>query len=112
MYEYNCEVERVIDGDTVVLTIDLGIWTQVIHEHVRLLGINAPELRSSDPSVRIDAKASKQFLIDQLDGQVVTVKTEKDKSGKYGRLLGTLFVGDKNINELMVSAGYAVYQKY
>jgi endonuclease YncB( thermonuclease family) len=99
----------VIDGDTVELMIDLGIKT-FKHETLRLLGINTPELNSRDPLVREQAHRAKEFLVLNLPTakNALLVRTVKDTDDKYGRLLVTIFVGDINVNEMMLSLGYAV----
>ena len=54
---------------------------------------------------------SKQYLIDELEKGQVVIKTYKDKKGKFGRVLGEMYVGDKNINLMMVDDHMAVEYK-
>ena len=49
MYEYKCEIIRVVDGDTVDVNIDLGFNTWLWKERIRLKGIDTPESRTRDP---------------------------------------------------------------
>ena len=117
-YTYNIEVVSVYDGDTVRVNIDLGfghIWKGSDGKGVkiRLHGINTPEVRGVE---RPEGLKSKQYLIDLIEGKSVVLKTIKDKTGKYGRYLGILYVGEgdswKNINETLVSEGYAIHKTY
>ena len=48
MYEYNCKVVKIVDGDTVDVDIDLGFGIQLTDERVRIMGIDTPESRTSD----------------------------------------------------------------
>lgn len=105
MYEYQAEVIRIIDGDTIVLRIDLGfkLFWKV---SCRLHGINCPELRSKSASERIAAKAAKDFTASELPvGTMVLVySVELDK---YGRPLVDLFYEDKHLNVELVSNNHA-----
>jgi micrococcal nuclease len=105
MYEYRAKIERVVDGDTVVVTVDLGfsIRSKMV---LRLYGINAPEL-VGDPG---PGRASKEFLVSLVEGRDVTIRTYKDKGDKYGRILAELFCdGDaESVNRQMIRAGFAV----
>lgn len=117
MYEYRMTPQRVIDGDSIVAQVNLGLNVHKV-EYLRLAGIDAPELNSSDPLIREKAQAAKAFLDDLLfngpGGRVFIVRTEKPYStDKYGRWLGNIVAIDldatlTNINELMISSGYAV----
>jgi endonuclease YncB( thermonuclease family) len=102
MYEYLARVERVIDGDTVDLSIDLGFHTYVI-KRVRLININAPERFTEE------GKLAKAFVENALAvGMEVVIKTKLDSNDKYGRVLGEIFI-DKNIslNEMLLMNGLA-----
>jgi|TARA_R100001530_G_scaffold53128_1_gene39246 micrococcal nuclease len=107
MYEYNCEVKRVVDGDTVDVVIDLGFSIHYA-SRVRLHGIDTPESRTRNKDEKVRGLMSKQYLIDELDKGQVVIKTKKDKKGKFGRVLGELYVDDKNINLMMVDDFHAV----
>ena len=47
-YEYNATVVNVVDGDTIVIDIDLGFDVKLTNQKVRLLGVDTPESRTSD----------------------------------------------------------------
>ena len=108
------EINRVVDGDTIDVTIDLG-FDLYKKERVRVAGVDTPEKRTRDleeKALGIDATNwLKQKLEDTIDGEYeLTIRTElKGGVGKYGRLLGWLYVGDEEIslNEMMITEGYA-----
>tara|TARA_A100000172_G_scaffold18385_1_gene10114 strand:+ start:1644 stop:2060 length:417 start_codon:yes stop_codon:yes gene_type:complete len=108
MYEYSCEIDRVVDGDTVDVIIDLGF--KIFHKaRVRMYGIDTPESRTRDLDEKARGILSKSFLQDALvQSNKVIIKTQKDAKGKFGRVLGELYVNDININQLMVDKYLAV----
>ena len=103
MYEYQATVVRVIDGDTVDCTIDLGFRIHV-DMRFRLTGINAPEMRTAN------GPPAKARLCELMPvGAVFTVRTKKDKQEKYGRYLGRFIDSDgHDVNSRMVFEGFAV----
>jgi len=107
MYEYNCKVKRVVDGDTVDVLIDLG-FDIAYASRVRLYGIDTPESRTRDKDEKARGLISKDFLKSWLDKGSVVIRTRKDKKGKFGRILGEMVVDDININELMIEEHHAV----
>ena len=108
------EINRVVDGDTIDVTIDLG-FDLYKKERVRVAGVDTPEKRTRDleeKALGIDATNwLKKQLEDAINGESeLTIRTElKGGMGKYGRLLGWLYVGDANVslNEQMIEYGYA-----
>jgi len=108
------EINRVVDGDTIDVTIDLG-FDLYKKERVRIAGIDTPEKRTRDleeKALGIDATNwMKEQLEEAINGESeLTIRTElKGGMGKYGRLLGWLYVGDADIslNEAMIISGYA-----
>ena len=108
------EINRVVDGDTIDVTIDLG-FDLYKKERVRIAGVDTPEKRTRDQEEKalgLDATNwMKGTLEDTISGEhELTVRTElKGGMGKYGRLLGWLYVGDDDIslNEKMIVQGYA-----
>ena len=107
-------IDRVVDGDTIDVTIDLG-FDLYKKERVRIAGIDTPEKRTRDlaeKALGIDATNwMKGTLEDTINGDdELTIRTElKGGMGKYGRLLGWLYVGesDVSLNEIMIEQGYA-----
>jgi micrococcal nuclease len=107
MYEYKCEVKRIVDGDTVDVIIDLG-FSILYSTRVRLYGIDTPESRTRDKDEKVRGLLSKDYLKEWLDQGGVIIRTYRDKKGKFGRVLGEMVVGGRNINLLMVNENYAV----
>ena len=109
MYEYKCEVTRVVDGDTVDCVLDLGF--SILHKcRVRLYGIDTPESRTRDLDEKARGKLASKFLQDSIDnGKDIVLRSElKDSKGKYGRVLGSIIVDDLDINKAMVTNNLAV----
>jgi len=108
------EINRVLDGDTIDVTIDLG-FDLYKKERVRIAGVDTPEKRTrnlEEKELGIDAT---NWLKDKLDGAIngdddLVIRTELDGGvGKYGRLLGWCYIGDATVslNEQMITEGYA-----
>ena len=113
MYEYKVvSVDKVVDGDTVDVTLDLGFHI-FKKERIRIFGVDANELTSKDPSLRDRAMLGKEFarkwFSQDLRKRQLTVKTYKDKSDKYGRMLGDFrFSGEPlSFSEAILEAGLA-----
>ena len=119
-YYYKAQGVRVIDGDIIVCDIDLGFNTWLKDEHVRLYGIDTPEVRTKD----LDEKRRGYEAKDYLDGLIadnfgeVILETFFDGSGKYGRTLANVYVTDSDgeklisLNECLLEKGLAeVYIK-
>ena len=108
------KIDKVVDGDTIDVTIDLG-FDLYKKERVRIAGVDTPEKRTRDleeKALGLDATYwMKKQLEDTIAGdEELTIRTElKGGTGKYGRLLGWLYVGDDTVslNEQMITEGYA-----
>ena len=109
------EINRVLDGDTIDVTIDLG-FDLYKKERVRIAGVDTPEKRTRDleeKELGIDATNwLKKKLEDTIegDGDELTIRTELvGGMGKYGRLLGWLYINEElvSLNEQMIEEGYA-----
>ena len=109
MFEYEAKTLRVVDGDTVDAMVDLGFntWKKV---RIRMYGINAPESRTRDLEEKKKGLAAKDYVKDLLEnsdeGKFSIISHGR---GKYGRVLGELFVKnhDKSVNELLKENGHA-----
>ena len=113
MYEYRVEIKRVVDGDTVDVDIDLGFGIWMRNERIRLMGIDTPESRTRDLEEKKYGLAAKKFLQNLLDDEGgITLKTDKDAEGKFGRILGTFYrttnYADQSINDYFVENHHAV----
>ena len=103
MYEYNCRILRVVDGDTVDVDIDLGFGIWKKKERIRLYGIDTPESRTSDKEEKIYGNYAKQVVECWLPvGTMQTLVTQKDESGKYGSILGQFKVYDMHKGEYII----------
>lgn len=112
------QVGRVVDGDTVDLTIDLGLGVYR-QERIRLYGYDAFELHGEFAERGQLAKLALYSLLAEVEPEdKIWIRTIKDRTGKYGRLLGVVVVEsvDKankthklsNVNQLMFQAGHAL----
>lgn len=111
MYEYYVHsLDKVVDGDTIDVTIDLGFDIKY-SSRVRLAGIDTPESRTRDLEEKALGLEAKEYLKKRLrDAKRIVIKTEKlDSTGKYGRILGWLFLDDEtnSVNNQMIMKGYA-----
>jgi len=105
MYEYNVTITKVVDGDTVDVDINLGFGMVYKKQRVRLMGIDTPESRTRDLVEKLFGKASKAHLISILESSETEVTLVSHDKGKFGRILGELFVGylDDNLVETRIS---------
>ena len=108
------EINRVLDGDTIDVTIDLG-FDLYKKERVRVAGVDTPEKRTRDLEEKKLGLDATKWLKDKLEGAIdgddeLSIRTELVGGvGKYGRLLGWLYIGDSDLslNEQMITEGYA-----
>ena len=108
------EINRVLDGDTIDVTIDLG-FDLYKKERVRVAGVDTPEKRTRDDEEKALGYDATHWLEGRLKGAIegdddLIIRTELDGGvGKYGRLLGWLYIGDSDLslNEQMIEEGYA-----
>ena len=108
------EIVKVLDGDTIDVIIDLG-FDLYKKERVRIAGVDTPEKRTRDLEEKALGVDATEWLTKQLDGAILgeddlVIRTELvGGMGKYGRLLGWLYIGDEteSINEQMIQQGYA-----
>ena len=97
MYEYRCKILRIVDGDTVDVDIDLGFGVWMHRERVRIMGIDTPESRTrylTEKKFGLAAKEFVRFLMPVGSSQIII--THKDKTGKFGRILGDFKIWDKD----------------
>lgn len=110
--EYDVEVIKVVDGDTVDVNIDLGFGIWLKDERVRIMGIDTPESRTSDSIEKVFGLASKARLKELLDYEAILItyddKNGEDMKGKFGRILGDFRSGGKTVSEILIEEGHAV----
>lgn len=114
LYYYQAVVRSVYDGDTMTVDIDLGMHNWVHGEKVRLLRINAQELKGATHEAGL---AARDYLRSLVEGKPIVIETYKDDKEKYGRYLAEVWVADEsghyfNVNDRMVQAGQAAYKTY
>ena len=108
------KINRVVDGDTIDVTIDLG-FDLYKKERVRVAGVDTPEKRTRNLEEKELGIHATNWLKEKLDGAIsgdddLVIRTELVGGvGKYGRLLGWLYIGDSelSLNEQMITEGYA-----
>ena len=108
------EINRVLDGDTIDVTIDLG-FELFKKERVRIAGVDTPEKRTRNLEEKALGLDATNWLKDKLEGAIsgdddLIIRTELVGGvGKYGRLLGWCYIGDDTVslNEQMIEEGYA-----
>ena len=116
MYHYKAKVERIVDGDTIDVVIDLGFKITTF-QRIRLANINTPETYI----VKKDSEVFKKGIISRLfveqriaaNNNEIELQTEK-VTEKYGRYIGTIWLADSttSLNDELVEKGLAVYVKY
>ena len=108
------EINKVLDGDTIDVTIDLG-FDLFKKERVRIAGVDTPEKRTRNLEEKALGLDATKWLKDKLEGAIdgdddLVIRTELVGGvGKYGRLLGWIYIGDADVslNEQMITEGYA-----
>ena len=108
------KINRVVDGDTIDVTIDLG-FDLLKKERVRIAGVDTPEKRTRDKEEKVLGIDATNWMKEHLEGAIkggeeLIIRTElKGGVGKYGRLLGWLYVGEDavSLNQQMIQEGYA-----
>ena len=105
-FVYNAILERVVDGDTIDVTLDLGFNVKLHKQRCRLAGIDTPESRTRDLAEKKLGKAATARL-KEIIGEKLLI--ESHGKGKYGRILATPYTEDgKNICEMLIKEGHAV----
>ena len=115
MYEYNCRIVKVVDGDTIDVDIELGFDILLSNQRIRLKGVDTPESRTRDLEEKKFGLLAKEVVKSYCPvGQTITLRTSKDERGKFGRILGEFMVYDsktdsvRSLNSILVDESYAV----
>ena len=104
-YVYTCDLLRVVDGDTIDVTIRLGFDVELRKQRLRLYGINAWESRTRDKEHKRKGLLAKQRLIELCPDRLVMLSHGR---GKYGRILATIYTEDhRDICQMLVDEGHA-----
>ena len=104
-YIYRGKLDRVVDGDTIDALIDVGfdIW---LKKRVRFHGMDAWESRTRDLAEKakgLEAKARLIELLDKVSNKPGFFRIKSHGLGKYGRLLGEIFIMDTNGNQISIN---------
>jgi len=108
-YTYKAKVVKVYDGDTITVDIDLGLDVWIHDQKIRLYGIDTPEVRGAE---KVKGLLVRDHLRKMIMGKEIILETFKDKKGKYGRWLGTVWFQGVNINEHLVKQRMARVDYY
>ncbi len=116
MYQYKAKIDRIVDGDTMDIVVDLG-FKITTNQRIRLKGINTPETyrvkKDSDEYKR--GMIAKEFVIQRITANnfEALIDTDKD-TGKYGRYIAVVWLADNSVslNDELVQKGYAEVVKY
>jgi micrococcal nuclease len=113
-YIYRAKLDRVVDGDTVDALIDVGfdIWFK---KRIRFMGLDTWESRTRDLEEKKKGKLAKERtrqLLEEVSSKPGYFRIKSHGLGKYGRVLGEIFIMDKdgkqwNVNETLISEGHA-----
>ena len=112
-YEYHAKVTEVIDGDTIIIDIDLGFDVKLTNQKVRLLGVDTPESRTSDKIEKQFGMLSKDFtkkFIENCNSEIIIRTYKSDDTEKFGRLHGEVInpLTKEVLNESLINNNYAV----
>jgi micrococcal nuclease len=109
VFEYNCKIVKVVDGDTADVDIDLGFGVWLKKQRIRFYGIDTPESRTIDLEEKKYGLMAKEMVLAHLPiGSTQILRTHKDGVGKYGRILGSFVVGDTTLNQMLIDTHNAV----
>ena len=113
-YIYRAKLDRVVDGDTVDALIDVGfdIWFK---KRIRFMGLDTWESRTRDLEEKKKGKLAKERtrqLLEEVSSKPGYFRIKSHGLGKYGRVLGEIFIMDKdgkqwNVNETLITEGHA-----
>jgi len=105
-FVYQATLERVVDGDTIDVTLDLGFNVKLHKQRCRLAGIDTPESRTRNLQEKALGKLASARLSELCVG---TFKIQSLGKGKYGRILAIPYTEDgKDICQLLIKEGHAV----
>jgi micrococcal nuclease len=112
MYEYSCKINKVLDGDTVDIDLDLGFNIVLANQRVRMAGVDTPESRTKNLEEKQRGLLSKKKLTEKLSSskwcKIKTLKSDNNDD-KFGRILGEFILDDgTNVNQWLIENNYAV----
>ena len=115
MYQYKCKINKVLDGDTVDIDLDLGFNIILVNQRVRMAGVDTPESRTDDKEEKVRGLLSKKKLAEKLpvgSWQVIETQKSDNNDDKFGRILGVFLLEDgTRVNDWLIKNNYAVPYK-
>ena len=115
MYQYKCKINKVLDGDTVDIDLDLGFNIILANQRVRMAGIDTPESRTTNKEEKPRGLLSKKKLGEKLpvgSWQIIETQKSDNNDDKFGRILGVFLLEDgTKLNDWLIKNNYAVPYK-
>jgi micrococcal nuclease len=115
MYQYKCKINKVLDGDTVDIDLDLGFNIVLANQRVRMAGVDTPESRTANKEEKPRGLLSKKKLAEKLpigSWQIIETQRSDNNDDKFGRILGVFMLEDgTNVNDWLIKNNYAVPYK-
>jgi micrococcal nuclease len=103
MYKYRAIITDVYDGDTVTANIDLGMQVWLHNVKLRILGVDAPEIRTTNLIEKAAAIQARDRVKDLILGKEVSIETKK--KGKYGRWLVSIIIDKEDLSQILLKEG-------
>ena len=115
MYQYKCKINKVLDGDTVDIDLDLGFNIVLANQRVRMAGVDTPESRTTNKEEKPRGLLSKKKLAEKLpvgSWQIIETQRSDNNDDKFGRILGVFILEDgTQVNDWLIKNNYAVSYK-
>jgi micrococcal nuclease len=115
MYQYKCKINKVLDGDTVDIDLDLGFNIVLANQRVRMAGVDTPESRTTNKEEKPRGLLSKKKLAEKLpvgSWQIIETQRSDNNDDKFGRILGVFILQDgTQVNDWLIKNNYAVPYK-
>ena len=115
MYQYKCKINKVLDGDTVDIDLDLGFNIVLVNQRVRMAGVDTPESRTTNKEEKTRGLLSKKKLAEKLpigSWQIIETQRSDNNDDKFGRILGVFILEDgTKVNDWLIQNNYAVPYK-
>jgi len=115
MYQYKCKINKVLDGDTVDIDLDLGFNIVLVNQRVRMAGVDTPESRTANKEEKPRGLLSKKKLAEKLpigSWQIIETQRSDNNDDKFGRILGVFILEDgTKVNDWLIKNNYAVPYK-
>jgi|TARA_R110000823_G_scaffold314731_1_gene444496 micrococcal nuclease len=107
MYEYRVTLDRIVDGDTIDVNVDLGFTVWLSKQRIRLMGVDTWESRTRNLEVKAKGLLAKEFTKHMVSEAEEIILISHGK-GKYGRILGEVICDGVSLNDALVENGHAV----